>query len=124
METFVLHRVSNVNIPSVDCEADSVKRSHLQFRGDRARAQAILLEAQGYYSAMFRFRNDRERNKRYNYGDQWGDIVCVDGKRMTEEQYIMSQGNIPLKPHPQACAQRDWCVPQSSHRADLYGTRP
>ena len=97
METFVLHRVSNVTIPSVDCEADSVKRSHLQFRGDRARAQAILLEAQGYYSAMFRFRNDRERNKRYNYGDQWGDIVCVDGKRMTEEQYIMSQGNIPLK---------------------------
>lgn len=84
-------------MPSGDCEADSVKRSQLQSGGGRARAQAILLEAQEYYSAMARFRNDRERNKRYNYGDQWGDIVCVDGKRMTEEQYILSQGNIPLK---------------------------
>ena len=93
----VLHRLSNVTIASEEYEADSVNRSRHQFRSERARAQAILLEAQGYYSAMQRFRNDRERNKRYNYGDQWGDIVCVDGKRMTEEQYIMSQGNVPLK---------------------------
>lgn len=74
-----------------------MKRSRLLCHGDRARAQQILIEAQGYYNAMYRFRKDRERNKRYNYGDQWGDIVCVGGKKMTEEQYIMSQGNIPLK---------------------------
>lgn len=93
----VLHRLSKVLVPSCNDEADSIKRSRLKYNGDRARAQAILLEAQNYYSAMFRFRQDRERNKRYNYGDQWGDIVCVDGKKMTEEQYILSQGNIPLK---------------------------
>ena len=93
----VLHRLSNVLVPNENSEADSVKRSRLQCRGDRARAQAILLEAQTYYNAMYRFRKDRERNKRYNYGDQWGDIVCVNGKQMTEEQYILSQGNIPLK---------------------------
>lgn len=91
----IIHRLSKVRIAGD--EADSVKRSRLQCHGDRTRAQQILLEAQGYYNAMFRFRRDRERNKRYNYGDQWGDIVCVDGKKMTEEQYIMSQGNIPLK---------------------------
>ena len=93
----VLHRLSNVLLPSERDEADSVKRSKMQCHGDRARAQAILIEANTYYNAMYRFRKDRERNKRYNYGDQWGDIVCVDGKKMTEEQYIMSQGNIPLK---------------------------
>ena len=93
----VLHRLSKVLVPSCNDEADSIKRSRLKYNGDRARAQAILLEAQNYYSAMFRFRQDRERNKRYNYGDQWGDMVCVDGKKMTEEQYILSQGNIPLK---------------------------
>lgn len=82
---------------SSDSEADSLKRSRLRYHGDRARAQAVLLEAQNYYSAMYRFRQDRERNKRYNYGDQWGDVVCIDGKKMTEEQYILSQGNIPLK---------------------------
>ena len=93
----VLHRLSKVVLPREDDDADSVKRSRMRYHGDRARAQQILLEAQGYYSAMYRFRRDRERNKRYNYGDQWGDIVCVNGKRMTEEEYILSQGNIPLK---------------------------
>ncbi len=93
----VLHRLSKVLVPNENEERDSVKRSRLQYNGDRSRGQAILIEAQNYYDAMFRFRKERERNKRYNYGDQWGDVVCVDGKKMTEEQYIMSQGNIPLK---------------------------
>lgn len=92
----VLHRLCNV-VPQGYAVTDSVARSRLQCGGERGRAQAILLEAQNYYNAMYRFRKDRERNKRYNYGDQWGDIVCVNGKKMTEEQYILSQGNIPLK---------------------------
>lgn len=97
MDKEVLHRLSSVLPPNERTEADSIKRSRLQYHDNRGRAQAILLEAQGYYNAMSRFRKDRERNKRYNYGDQWGDIVCIDGKKMTEEQYILSQGNIPLK---------------------------
>ena len=93
----VLHKLTAVIIPTEGEESDSVKRSRVMCHGDRARAQGILIEAQNYYNAMYRFRKDRERNKRYNYGDQWGDIVCVNGKKMTEEAYIMSQGNIPLK---------------------------
>lgn len=93
----ILHRLSNVLPPCQECETDSVKRSRQLCHGDRARAQQILLEAQSYYNAMYRFRYDRERNKRYTYGDQWGDVINVDGKKMTEEQYIISQGNIPLK---------------------------
>lgn len=92
-----LHRLSKVLVPDINDEADSVKRSRMQCGGDRSRGQHILIEAQNYYAAMYRFRADRERNKRYHYGDQWGDIVCVNGKKMTEEQYILSQGNIPLK---------------------------
>lgn len=81
--------------PKRDTERiDSIKRSK-QF-GNR-RAFDILMEAQHYWNQMGKFRKDRERNKRYNYGDQWGDIICVDGKKMTEEEYIKSQGNIPLK---------------------------
>lgn len=57
----------------------------------------ILLEAQQHWSNMHEFRLERERNKNYAYGKQWDDIIVVDGKRMTEEQYIKSQGNIPLK---------------------------
>lgn len=76
---------------------DSVARAKAMERDDRSRALEILLEAQTYYQAMYRFRRDRERNKRYVYGDQWSDIVCVNGKKMREEEYIMQQGNIPLK---------------------------
>lgn len=64
--------------------------------GDR-RAFDILMEAQYYWSQMDDFRKDRERNKRYTYGFQWDDMICVDGKSMTEEEYIKSQGNVPLK---------------------------
>ncbi len=78
-------------------EMDSVARAKATKRDDRSRALEILLEAQTYYQAMYRFRRDRERNKRYVYGDQWSDIVCVNGKKMREEEYIMQQGNIPLK---------------------------
>lgn len=83
-----------------DEEMDSVAYSRANF-GDR-RAMDILLEAQSYWSNMSRFRRDRERNKRYVFGDQWGDVVKVDGKLgcknyMTEEEYILKQGNIPLK---------------------------
>lgn len=78
-------------------DMDSVARAKATEPDDRSRALEILLEAQTYYQAMYRFRRDRERNKRYVYGDQWSDIVCVNGRKMREEEYIMQQGNIPLK---------------------------
>lgn len=84
-------------MPKESDGADSVKYSKSVNSDDRARGSQILLEAQQYYSAMYKFRMERERNKRYNYGDQWGDIVCVDGQRMTEEEYIKKQGSVPLK---------------------------
>lgn len=75
-------------------EMDSVAFSK-QF-GDR-RAFDILLEAQQHWSNMSDFRHERDRNKKYAYGKQWDDIIVVNGKSMTEEEYIKSQGNIPLK---------------------------
>lgn len=73
---------------------DSIEQS--KTFGDR-RALEVLFEAQRYWQGMEKFRRDRERNKRYTYGDQWKDKVTVDGEEMTEEQYIMKQGSIPLK---------------------------
>lgn len=69
---------------------------HSKTLGNR-RAFDVLAEAQTYWNNMYRFREDRERNKRYNYGDQWKDNIKVDGKTMSEEEYIKSQGNVPLK---------------------------
>ena len=76
-------------------EMDTVSfRSH-NFRSRRA--FDILMEAQHYWNQMEQFRKDRQRNKRYTYGSQWDDMICVDGKSMTEEEYIKQQGNVPLK---------------------------
>ena len=63
----------------------------------KQRAFDLLLEAQFHWDNMRKFRKDRERNKRYTYGDQWKDLVTVNGETMTEEEYIKEQGNIPLK---------------------------
>jgi len=75
-------------------EMDSVARTR---RYGYRRAFDVLFEAQQYWNSMSRFRKDRERNKCYTYGDQWNDIITVDGEDMTEEEYIKSQGNVPLK---------------------------
>lgn len=74
---------------------DSVAQMREQL-GER-RAFEVLMEAQYYWNQMEDFRRDRERNKRYTYGKQWDEKVCIDGKTMTEEEYIKSQGNVPLK---------------------------
>ena len=75
-------------------EMDSIKRQNLH--GSR-RAFNVLMEAQLAWDRMAKFRKERERNKRYTYGYQWDDIIKVDGKTMREEEYIKSQGNVPLK---------------------------
>ena len=76
-------------------EIDSVKVARKEF--GNTRALNILMEAQNYWLSMDTFRKDRERNKKYAYGKQWDDIICIEGKQMKEEDYIRSQGNIPLK---------------------------
>ena len=76
-------------------EMDTVKASNI---GDRRRAYNVLFEAQRYYDNMDKFRKERDRNKRYYYGDQWGDsIEDENGHTVSEEQYILDQGTPALK---------------------------
>lgn len=75
-------------------ETNSVERAKSMGRG---RAFGVLWEAQQYWLAMEKFRQDRERNKNYTYGRQWDDYICIDGKMVKEEDYIKSQGNVALK---------------------------
>ncbi len=76
-------------------ETDSVARSRAL--SGAARGFEVLREAQSYWMAMDEFRRDRERCKKYTYGKQWDDLICVEGKMMREEEYIRSQGNVALK---------------------------
>ena len=87
-------RKSKVTPKRADDEMDSVA---LDKRHGNRRAFQLLMEAQHYWNNMSQFRRDRERNKRYTYGDQWQDLITVDGCTITEGEYIARQGNIPLK---------------------------
>ncbi len=57
----------------------------------------MLGVAQNCWNEMSSFRRDRERCKRFTYGDQWGDRVEVDGEKVSEGEYIRNQGNVSLK---------------------------
>lgn len=65
------------------------------------RALDILYEAEQHWRNMRTFRERRQRCKRFNYGDQWGDYIEVHDEQghrwITQEQYIKEQGSIPLK---------------------------
>lgn len=94
-QKYKLLPMSHITPKRDNTEIDTVAFSQKHF-GDR-RAFDVLMEAQHYWNQMDDFRHDRERNKRYTYGYQWNDVICVDGKKMTEEDYIKAQGNVPLK---------------------------
>lgn len=59
--------------------------------------RALLRDTTLALTILQRRREDRARCKRYVYGDQWKDRITVDGRVITEQQYIAEQGNIPLK---------------------------
>lgn len=92
-----LHSLSKVR-PENLSGIDSVEseRGH-----NPSRDYDVLAMAQTFWNNMDDFRKERERNKRYAYGDQWDDTIEVEEngckRKMTEEAYIRSQGNIPLK---------------------------
>ena len=95
-----LFRMSHITQkPDERSEMDSVQYMRESY-GSR-RAFDILMEAQYYWSRMDEFRKDRQRNKRYCYGNQWDDLIEIEEngckKTITEEEYIKRQGNVPLK---------------------------
>lgn len=86
-----------VLIPLHKVKAESKNDVKTISRHDANRRLDVLEDAQRAWFSMWKFREERERNKRYTYGKQWDDVVVVDGIKMTEEEYIKRQGSIPLK---------------------------
>ena len=60
-------------------------------------ADDLLNLAQSSWNAMNRYRQDRDRCKRFTYGDQWSDMVETAGGLMSEEAEMRNQGRTPLK---------------------------
>ena len=92
MARYKLHRLSEVSAKRKKIDSIAETRDF----GYRKEFD-LLMQAQAYWDNMHQFRKDRERSKNYTYGKQWNDIITVDKKQMTEEEYIKMQGSIPLK---------------------------
>lgn len=61
------------------------------------RDERLLMRVMECWNSLRGFREERERCKRFTYGDQWVDTVVDGGVRMREEDLIRRQGNLPLK---------------------------
>lgn len=57
----------------------------------------LLTQAKECWEQLSTFRRKRNRCRDYTYGRQWNDLIEVDGRVMTEYEYILSEGNVPLK---------------------------
>ena len=57
----------------------------------------LLEHASQCYDSLFKLRQNVKRARRYYRGNQWSDTVVVNGKAMSEAQYIQSQGKPALK---------------------------
>ena len=68
-----------------------------EFRKRDRNGLQLLYHASRVYAAGQEYRDRRERYKRYYFNNQWSDKVVVDGKTMTEEEYISKQGLVPLQ---------------------------
>lgn len=79
-------------------DMDSVAYMKSRFACDTARGIQVLMEARQAWDNMYYFRKDRERTKRYVFGDQWGDtVVLEDGTAMREDDYLRQTGQMPLR---------------------------
>ena len=60
------------------------------------RNMPLVYQCARAWDKLDKFRKERDRNKRYMYGDQWGDLIEYCGRMIPEEEYIRMQGNIPM----------------------------
>ena len=74
-------------------ETDKKREDELISRTDLR----LLARAKECWDFLKDFRRERERCKNFTYGDQWNDFIEDRGVRMRECDYIVSQGNMPLK---------------------------
>lgn len=58
---------------------------------------ALVKRANDCWDAMSSFRKQSRRSSRYYKGEQWKDMVCDNGRWITEEEYITRQGKPALK---------------------------
>ena len=65
--------------------------------GDDRYDTDLLSRCQMLWDNLSYFRQRRARSIMFTYGDQWGDMIAVDGKTMTQRDYVTSKGNVAFQ---------------------------
>ena len=77
-------------------DIDSVKARQKKV-GKGKRDIALLERAEALWNKLDEVRRNRARGRRFAYGDQWSDVIEVNGERMTTREYLMRNGNVVLQ---------------------------
>lgn len=76
-------------------ELDSVKARQAKF--GKEKDVHLLERAERIWENMDDIRRNRARANRFIYGDQLADLIEVNGKRMTQREYLLKTGNVALQ---------------------------
>lgn len=86
--------IRRVSKPS---EMDSVKARKAELSKTRHKDLELLQRCETLWHNLESMRESRARVIRFAWGDQWGDLMEVDGEVMTQRQYLQRCGNIVLQ---------------------------
>lgn len=75
---------------------DSVKLRRKKIR-EKGKDVDLLLRCQRIWQKLDDMRIQRARGHRFYDGDQWADLITVNGKTMTYRDYLMSTGNVVVQ---------------------------
>lgn len=76
---------------------DSVKYRKKKLGIDKETDQQLLIRCETLWNNLYEYREQRARGMRFTYGDQWSDYITVNGKTMTQREYVTLQGNVALQ---------------------------
>lgn len=75
---------------------DSVKARKKELRATRKDPE-LLKHCEHLWMNLDQFRAQRRRGNRFYDGDQWGDLITVNGQTMTYRKYLSQTGNVVIQ---------------------------
>lgn len=76
---------------------DSVKARRQKLGIDPNTDLQLLHRCETLWNNLSAFREQRARAIEFTYGDQWADLIEVNGMIMTQREYVSKQGNVVLQ---------------------------
>lgn len=77
-----------------DLDSVKVRRKELKSKNQDP---DLLTHCEHLWMDLAEFREQRRRGNRFYDGDQWGDIIEVNGETMTYRQYLTKTGNVVIQ---------------------------